>query len=1042
MRVILDLQAAQEHCRTDFGRWWLSLARMLIRDGRHEFFLLVNSAIPAGLEHCLVALEDSLPAEQILRFYPVVADVEKKSGRDWTAEAASKIILLNLVAGVRPDVVFSSGSFTRHHASLPVPDDPRWALAMTWNHPELWSRTDDPNHHERLRHLRGTALCQQADVLVTHSVENQTQVVHELQIDPGRVCCASATGAVAASEALECAVRYKEQKWSPRYAHPKSPGKPRLAYVSPLPPQATGIADYSAEILPALSEHYDIDVITPEPGTSNEWIAANCALRHPVWFDKHADHYQRILYHVGNNGQAHGHMLDLLVKHPGVVALHDVFLSNMLQNLENVYPGCSVFTQETWRSHGWEAFAAMPDASERAENLPCSGFIFDHANAVIVHSSTAVKIISRYFPHQPAPAFVPLARRLRSLRTRTEARARLGIPPDAFVCASFGFVQPYKLAHRLASAWALVEKTHPSARLVFVGSDHYPGGFQPLLAGLPNATLTGRMEDADYASYLAAADCAVQLRTASRGEATASMLDTLAAGIPTIANAHGALAEFPPDIHIRISDNFEDEELAAAICRLIEDDAMASELGARARAHVATNHNPVRCMRSYAEIIEHAYEGGVSMQVADTVQEVRALLRSSRDGQSHKLEASRAIARTFDTPRDRRRVICDISYFAQHDTGTGIHRVIRRMLDELLRRPWDGFRTEPSATTANHELSVPLDYMRKRFGLNMNGWPHEGILPRSSDIFLQFDLLVSQDVKQLWEKSLRHMAEAHFVIHDILPIERSDCYPAGFEPAFKEWLESVAAYADGVICISRTVADQVLAYLRNTHGVRRNRVRPLKVGWFHLGADYRPQTSAAGDSLPHDITQALSRAPTFLMVSTIEPRKGYAQALKAFEMLWEKGVEANLAIVGKRGWNLEALWTAMEQHPAKNRRLFWFEGASDDVLEALYSQCACVLVASEGEGFGLPLIEAAQHEKPLLCRDIPVFREVAGDHATYFHGTSPADLANAIEHWLLQSREGQVPTTNGLRYLSWAESAEQLRNVVLGGQWYGEWAPA
>ena len=114
----------------------------------------------------------------------------------------------------------------------------------------------------------------------------------------------------------------------------------RLAYVSPLPPERTGIADYSAELLPELARHYDIDVIVAQSSVTDPWITANCAVRDVAWFDTNAHHYDRILYHFGNS-VFHQHMFELLESHPGVVVLHDFFLSGIIAHLDvtNGKPG-------------------------------------------------------------------------------------------------------------------------------------------------------------------------------------------------------------------------------------------------------------------------------------------------------------------------------------------------------------------------------------------------------------------------------------------------------------------------------------------------------------------------------------------------------------------------------------------------------------------------------------------------------------------------------------------------------------------------------
>ncbi|MFB8831471.1 glycosyltransferase [Azotobacter sp. CWF10] len=74
--------------------------------------------------------------------------------------------------------------------------------------------------------------------------------------------------------------------------------RPRLAYVSPLPPERSGISDYSAELLPELARHYDIDVIVAQGSVETPWIRANCAIRSVEWFRSHAGEYDRVLYHL------------------------------------------------------------------------------------------------------------------------------------------------------------------------------------------------------------------------------------------------------------------------------------------------------------------------------------------------------------------------------------------------------------------------------------------------------------------------------------------------------------------------------------------------------------------------------------------------------------------------------------------------------------------------------------------------------------------------------------------------------------------------
>jgi glycosyltransferase involved in cell wall biosynthesis len=166
------------------------------------------------------------------------------------------------------------------------------------------------------------------------------------------------------------------------------------------------------------------------------------------------------------------------------------------------------------------------------------------------------------------------------------------------------------------------------------------------------------------------------------------------------------------------------------------------------------------------------------------------------------------------------------------------------------------------------------------------------------------------------------------------------------------------------------------------------------------------------------------------MVGTIEPRKCHAQVLDAFELLWQRGSDAMLVISGRPGWMTEALIERLRSHPERGERLVWVEDATDELVERLYESCSALVLASRGEGFGLPLVEAAQRGLPIIVRDKPVFREVAGEHAFYFDGGGAPALADAIGQWLRLRERGAEPKSAGMPWLTWARSAEQLRRVL------------
>jgi glycosyltransferase involved in cell wall biosynthesis len=385
----------------------------------------------------------------------------------------------------------------------------------------------------------------------------------------------------------------------------------------------------------------------------------------------------------------------------------------------------------------------------------------------------------------------------------------------------------------------------------------------------------------------------------------------------------------------------------------------------------------------------------------------------------------------------QRQLLVDVSALVTSDLKTGIQRVVRSVLLALIAAPPAGWRIEPVYSTGSNQ---PYHYAR-RFAL---GLIEETTLAMEDspadlhpgDTFLGLDLFTTGTSQN--EALLQSMRDRgvgiHFVVYDILPMLRPEVFPYGTEQYFGDYLRTIARVADGLLCISRSVADELEAWIGRQDI---QRLSPLQLGYFHLGADIG--ASAPSFGLPDHADQvfaSVAARPSFLMVGTVEPRKGHAQALAAFELLWQKGVDVNLVIVGKQGWMVEKLCERMAAHPEKEQRLFWLPGVSDEMLLKLYTSCSALLAPSEGEGFGLPLIEAAQHKIPIIARELPVFREVAGKHAHYFSGTKAAELAAAVESWLALNAEGKAPPSSGMPWLTWEESAQQVLNAVERQQWY------
>ncbi len=378
------------------------------------------------------------------------------------------------------------------------------------------------------------------------------------------------------------------------------------------------------------------------------------------------------------------------------------------------------------------------------------------------------------------------------------------------------------------------------------------------------------------------------------------------------------------------------------------------------------------------------------------------------------------------------RLLIDATATVRIDHGTGIQRVVKQITTNLL--------LQDNQNTAVMYGDGEEGFLKVKIDV-------ENFLPlvdRSKDgkvLFRGCDKILMLDSS--WEFYRQHMpllmsarlrgADVISCVYDTVPLRfEAMCNPV-VPGVFAAWFPCALTYSTAFICISQAVADELHAILEGIRFPRR-----MRIGFWHLGADFssatdHPTLAARGDN----------HRPSFLMVGTIEMRKGHRLALEAFEALWRQDIDAELVIVGKVGWGVDHLITRLRQHPEAGRRLHWYEKADDDELAGLYAAADAIIAASYTEGFGLPLVEARHFGKPVIASDIPVFREVTegARSVRFFEVGSSASLASAIRAFLASRAQGHSPAIEERPWISWADSARELRDLVLEGKWYRTYEP-
>ena len=507
------------------------------------------------------------------------------------------------------------------------------------------------------------------------------------------------------------------------------------------------------------------------------------------------------------------------------------------------------------------------------------------------------------------------------------------------------------------------------------------------------------------------------------------VLEAMTCGAPVIAANNSSLPEVVGD-KAALFDPADPKGMSALITRSLTDAnfrAKLCELAKKQSSRFSWHTTADLALTALEEIVSRV---GSQQPLTDPGAQLPARLAKvlPRPVLAEQIEELAVSLADNFAPATTPQFLLDVTELRIVDSKTGIQRVVRSLLLAFLDAPPPGF--EVSAVYFDGKSFRHAREFLTQFA-GREGGDDDVVDFSSGDIYVSLDFTVrtTPEAEPLLRVLARRGVRLCFVVYDLLPLLRPDWWPEGMGARYERWLRSLVAVADTILCISEAVARELEEWSRDA-GVAPQLAQP-QVKWFHLGADI--ERSAPSRGLPggyQKLLTALAAAPTFLMVGTLEPRKGHAQVISGFELLWQQGHVVNLLIVGKEGWMVDALMERIDTHALLGKHLFWMSSASDQCLDDLYARSDCLLAASEGEGFGLPLIEGAQRGIPIIARDLPVFREVAGDSAFYFNGLDAEDVSSAICGWLSLRDQGKAPASDVLGWLSWHESAAQLLRAL------------
>jgi glycosyltransferase involved in cell wall biosynthesis len=363
----------------------------------------------------------------------------------------------------------------------------------------------------------------------------------------------------------------------------------KVAYYSPLPPSRSGVADYSALLLPALRDR--LEVVVVRPGRFRRHPAADVAL-----------------YHVGNDPEAHGWIVEEMRRRPGVVVLHEFVLHHLVAGITLARGDAAGYLAAMERDHGLAgrllAYGVLdnripPLWETRPQDFPLAGEVLRLADMLVVHSAYVGELARaagyrgpiRRIPH---PAW----------RAPDLERAALDGSP---LIGCFGHQNESKRVPQLYAAFELLRLEHPQARLLLVGSaTSHVAALEP-----PEGVVReGYVDEPRLWSLIEACDIVVSLRSPTMGETSGGVIRALSAGRPLVVSDVGWFSELPDAVAVKVApDEHEVQRLSEELERLAKDETARRAMGEAGRALAAGEHDVARVADLYAAALEEAAGG-------------------------------------------------------------------------------------------------------------------------------------------------------------------------------------------------------------------------------------------------------------------------------------------------------------------------------------------------------------------------------------------------------------------------------------------------
>lgn len=387
-------------------------------------------------------------------------------------------------------------------------------------------------------------------------------------------------------------------------AHTKSREKPALAYFSPLNPQASGISDYSEELLVDLMGYFEIKIFVNGIQPTNKFIVENFEIR-DINSDNHElDNIKFRLYHIGNN-EIHDWIYTTLKLYPGTVLLHDLNLYGLHIYTTYLRGFKKEFVNELNYNYGARGLEVGSQLIENgtypeSQQFPLYNRVMDFSTGMIVHSNFIKDSLSSNAEFYGIVEVIPQGCVLDdqiSYVNKSDLRMKLNINQSKFIIGVFGHVIPNKRLDVIIKSFARLLKTNPETELYIVG--HADTEIKQNLSRLSkdlkaekSIIFVSSPEIEKFKDYIKASDICINLRWPTMGETSATLTRALGYGVPCIVSNVGSYKEYSDDIVWKVDvDNCEEELLLGYMLEMRNNLTLLNEMNELSSVYVKEAHS-------------------------------------------------------------------------------------------------------------------------------------------------------------------------------------------------------------------------------------------------------------------------------------------------------------------------------------------------------------------------------------------------------------------------------------------------------------------